>query len=118
MQSITLKKPTETEIQAAIIELLHTLGLLAWRCQAIPVPIRRGNQIIGLRRANGYTVGIPDILLVVRGRLIGIEVKDHKGKLSPEQEEWRDRILKAGGLWMLARSVEEVHAFLKENKLI
>jgi len=118
MPSKTLKKPTETEIQASIIELLHTMGLLAWRCQAIPVPIRRGNQIVGLRKANGFTVGIPDILLVIKGRLIGIEVKDHKGKLSPEQEVWRDRILKAGGLWMLARGVEEVHAFLKENRLI
>lgn len=102
-------QPGETEIQSSILQLLRALGALAWRNQAIPV---RG------RKALPFTIGIPDVLCVVRGRLIGIEVKDHKGKLSPEQEVWRDRIQGAGGLWMLARSSAEVEAFFKQNKLI
>lgn len=101
--------PTETQIQSSILEMLERFGVLAWRCQAIPI---RG------RKALPFTIGIPDVLVVVDGRLIGIEVKDHKGKLSIDQEVWRTRILRAGGLWMLARSSEEVEKFFKENKLI
>jgi hypothetical protein len=109
MSASLLLKPSETEIQASILQLLGAFGFLAWRCQAIPV---RG------RKALPFTIGIPDVLCVVRGRLIAIEVKDHKGKLEPAQEVWRERVLGAGGLWMLARSSDDVEKFFKENQLI
>lgn len=105
----------ETPIQSAILELLQWKGVFAWRCQAIPVPIRRGNQIVGLRAANEETLGIPDILGCHKGRLFGIEVKSAKGVLSDGQKRWRDNILKAGGAWTCARSTEEAEQFLKET---
>jgi len=104
----------ETEIQRAILDYLMYKGILCWRNQSIPVPIRRGREIVGLRRADPHTVGQPDIMALVRpknalyGVLVGIEVKGAKGRLSPEQEAWRDKIVKAGGVWILARSIEDV----------
>jgi hypothetical protein len=47
------------------------------------------------------------------GVLVGIEVKGAKGKLSVEQEAWRDKIEGAGGVWILARSIDDVVAGLK-----
>lgn len=37
------------------------------------------------------------------GRSVGIEVKAERGRLSPEQEAWRDMFVKRGGLWILAK---------------
>ncbi len=46
--------------------------------------------------------GCPDILCCVRGRFLGIEVKEGKDRLSPIQAEQADRIRKSGGwAWMV-----------------
>ena len=108
-----IKPATETEIQAAIIQLLQVKGILAWRNQSIPVPIRKGKQIIGLRKANGFNVGIPDILCVIKGQLFAIEVKKPGETPDPDQIVWRDWLLKAGADWMCAISSEEVERYLR-----
>lgn len=104
----------ETPIQSLILEFLKLKRILAWRNQAVPVPVRRGGEIVGLRSANKDTIGIPDILGCINGRLFAIEVKSEKGALSVEQKRWRDDILREGGAWVCARSLEEVQVFLKE----
>ncbi len=106
---------TETEIQAAILEYLTARRILAWRCQAIPVPIRRGGAIVGLRAANKETVGIPDILCVLPGgKLFAIEVKKPGKDLRPEQTEWMIRLERAGADWMKATSTQDVQYYLRD----
>jgi hypothetical protein len=39
---------------------------------------------------------------------IGIEVKRPGGKLSPHQERFRDNLQQAGGVYVVAYSVEDV----------
>lgn len=51
--------------------------------------------------------GRADIIGVVAGRALAIEVKTPTGRLRPDQERWRDEFEKVGGLWVLARSPEE-----------
>ena len=41
-------------------------------------------------------------------RFLSVEVKAPKGRLTPEQETWRAAVLKAGGIAIVARSVEDV----------
>jgi len=43
--------------------------------------------------------GFPDLLVVTPTRILYRELKRELGKLSPEQEAWRDRIRRAGGDW-------------------
>jgi hypothetical protein len=103
-----LVRMKEIEIQRAIIDGLRWRGVLAFRCQPAPVPIRNGRSIIGFRKADQFNIGMPDIVCVIQGRFIGIEVKSTIGRQSPEQIEWQLRIEKAGGTYVLARSWEDV----------
>lgn len=101
----------ESVIQKAILDWLLWNRVFAWREARIPTPIRRGRNIVGLRRADPHTLGIPDILACFRGRMVGIEVKTDTGKQRPEQKAWQEKIETAGGLYLLARSVDDVQAF-------
>lgn len=98
----------EVLIQRAILDYLTMKGFLAWRNQAIPVPIRRGRNIVGLRRADPFTKGMPDIFCLINGRFYGLEVKNEKGRLSEDQIKWKERIEKAGGAFLLVRSVDDL----------
>jgi len=64
------------------------------------------------------TAGVPDILGVQRGtgKLIGIEVKTIKGKVSKEQQYFIDLINANGGIAFVARSVDEVMEKLNLSK--
>ena len=50
----------------------------------------------------------PDMVGQRFARFLSIEVKTPTGRLSPEQETWRAAVLKAGGIAVVARSVEDV----------
>lgn len=52
------------------------------------------------RKSEG--VGFPDLVLV-KLRIIYVELKTNRGRLTPEQQEWRDDLLAAGGEWYLWR---------------
>lgn len=41
-------------------------------------------------------------------RFLSVEVKTPTGRLSPEQETWRQAVLKAGGIAVVARSVDDI----------
>lgn len=52
--------------------------------------------------------GVPDILGIYQGSLLGIEIKTATGKPSPEQERFIQNINDAGGIAFVARSVDDV----------
>ena len=47
-------------------------------------------------------------------RFVSVEVKAPKGRMTPEQETWRAAVLKAGGIAVVARSVEDVRFLLAD----
>lgn len=53
-------------------------------------------------------VGVPDIIACYKSRFIGIEVKNETGKTSPLQDVNLKMINEAGGIGIVARSVEDV----------
>jgi hypothetical protein len=58
------------------------------------------------------TVTITEAMVGQRfARFLSVEVKTPTGRLSPEQETWRAAVLKAGGIAIVARSVDDI-AFL------
>lgn len=58
--------------------------------------------------------GVSDIIGIVDGRFIAIEVKNRTGKLSPEQRQFINKINVSGGLAFVARSIEDVEREMKD----
>ena len=57
-----------------------------------------------IRKQRGIKPGVPDILVLYRGKLIAIELKSRSGKCSPPQRFVREALRRAGARWWVARS--------------
>lgn len=100
----------ETELQKAILDLLAHIP----NCYAF----RSGSGLIKTEAGNYFRTGkkgCPDIIACLKGRWIGIECKVGKNKLSPFQKQAQEDIEKAGGIYLIAYSLDEVIELI--NKL-
>lgn len=68
-------------------------------------------------KAMGVKAGVPDYMVHVAGRTFGIELKADKGKESDEQTVMHARLELAGVPVTIARSVDEVQAFLESHQI-
>jgi hypothetical protein len=97
---------SEMDTVNAIIDYIELTGGVAIRINA-------GMRIIegqdGKRRAfRGAPKGTSDILACIRGQFIAIECKDGRGKPTPEQVEFLERVRSAGGIGLVAWSLDDV----------
>ncbi len=69
------------------------------------------------RRRRGCRAGTPDLLVLWRGRLIGIELKSPAGIISEAQRVMREEIVMAGGRWFACRSIEAVLEVLRRLRV-
>jgi hypothetical protein len=100
----------ESILQRQVLDALLRMGVCCWPHKNIPVPIRRGRTIVGLRRADPILIGLPDIFALVKGKLYGIELKrSHKGYgQTLEQRTWQERLTRNGADYFLAYSLDDV----------
>lgn len=83
---------TGKELQEVIIE---TAKLFGWRVAHFPaISTTRGGKQFWLTPVAADGKGFPDLLLV-RDRLIVVEVKGRGDRMKPEQREWRTAFLLA-----------------------
>jgi len=98
----------ETEIQTKILNYLRSKDMLCFR-------VNNGGiydaKLHAYRRSVSLK-GVPDILGCLRGKMLGIEVKTPKGKQSVEQVMFQKRLEAEGGIYILARSIEDVSRLL------
>ena len=80
---------TEKQLQAAVIDLAELLHYSYYHTH-------------DSRRS---VAGFPDMVLV-KDRIIFVELKSETGRLTKEQEGWRDDIQAAGGEWYLVRPMD------------
>ncbi len=76
-----------------------------------PIPAK-SRAAVGISRAMGLRAGTPDIVLCWKGRMVGIELKAGRGRVSPAPCETHDAITLAGGVVTTCRSLDDVAAFL------
>lgn len=64
-------------------------------------------------QAEGTRRGTPDLCFTLKGgRSAYLELKAEKGRLSPDQTAFRDRVLTLGALWEVAHSIDEAWGVL------
>lgn len=109
-----MKKPRtpESAVLRACLSYLAVRGIRAWRNNSglamfagksgKPRPVRFGKQ--GQADILGY---MPD------GRFVAVECKASDGKATPDQEEFLADVRRAGGVAILARSLDELIAGLE-----
>ena len=97
----------EIEIQNAILTYLNMRGdCFAFRVNTAGIydPIKKV-----FRNPGQFSLkGTADIIGVIQGRFLAIEVKTEKGKVSKEQEAFLMKVEKMAGLAFVARSLEGV----------
>ena len=106
MRMTTLQeKATEAQIQRGILDYLGYKGIFHWRHNV--------GGMSGSYKGKSWYVkfgekGQPDIFCVVDGKIYGCEIKRSTGKQSKEQIEWQKRFEEVGGVYILARSIDDV----------
>lgn len=103
---------SETDLVRAILRALELRGVWAWRVNSgtLPATGRRGAEY----RVRLAPAGTPDILAVVSGRLVGLEVKTAKGLQRPTQRTWQAKAEKHGVPYRIVRSAREALEFVQE----
>ena len=98
-------KKLEKHIQNEIINFLRTLDIFCWvnKTQGTYDPVKRV-----FRRNPAMMKGVSDVLGIVGGRFLAIEVKTDVGRVSPEQRVFLARVSTEGGIAFVARSVQDV----------
>lgn len=102
---------TEQKLTAAILDAIRSMGHPAWRNNTGVT--RVGKRFIRF----GLGVGSADVIAVVRGRFVGIEVKMPHATKRPheaQQETWRSQVTSAGGYCAVVRSVDEAVVAIRD----
>ena len=100
-------KIREADVLRACEEYLQLRGYFAWRNNTGAVQIAPG------RFVRFGKPGSPDIIGIIKecngnGRFFGIECKSSTGRQSAEQKKFEKNCVRNGGLYVLARSVDDL----------
>lgn len=112
------KKPeTANQITRNVLRLANfQTGCVAYRVNNVGV----WDQAKGIHRKGNTEKGLPDVIMIYRGRFIAIEVKAGRDKLSDDQKKRQFEIERAGGIYFECRSTDGFINFLQNgcNKTI
>jgi hypothetical protein len=107
------RQQPERQLQAALIEHLQWRAPPdVWWCH-YPAGGRRSRITGAILKGMGAKPGVPDILLLARGRLFGLELKAERGRLSVVQAVMHAEMRKAGAVIGVAGSVDEAIELLR-----
>lgn len=98
----------ETKVKGEVQDLLTSLGIFYMRLQSGMVKVRGAWMHL-------CPTGTADLILFFGERVAWIEMKQLKGKLRASQVEFQAKVEAAGHPYLVARSVDDVSAWLKEN---
>ena len=101
----------EADLQRAVVVALRFAlpkGAIIHHCvneitEAGPRGAKRQAILVGM----GVHAGFADLIVVYEGRVLFLELKSLKGRLSPAQEAFRDVMLAQGFGWALVRSIDD-----------
>ena len=117
----TKKGNAETPIQNEILEYInYTAGILAIRLNnhAVPVLVYGDGapKFLGFRKNKWRVLGLPDIMVIILGKVFFIEVKTPEGEQSKEQIQFQADMTARGIDYFVLTSVADTRAlFIKKG---
>ena len=96
---------TEHEIQEQILMWLKLKRIFHYRQNS--GGLKKGSHFVKFG-----VPGAPDIVAIIKGQYVGIEVKRVNGLQSQQQYFFQKELEKAGGKYILARSLADVESAL------
>ena len=94
-------KSNEKQVQNAVIKYLALKKYFYWRNNSGALKTERGGFI------RFGAVGSPDIFVIHKGRIIGLEIKD-KSRQSEGQKEFEENMKREGGEYYIIRSIDDI----------
>src|ERR1700721_165734 len=92
----------ESDVQRQILDYLTLRGIFHYRNNS-------GAFVDSQKHFYRFgALGSPDIICVINGQYVGIEVKAPKGKQSEHQKEFQKQLEAAGGRYLLVYSLDDV----------
>jgi hypothetical protein len=101
------KQPSEASIHIAVVQALRQLAAPRVVWWHTPNGELRDKRTAAKLKAMGTRAGIPDLVLVIGGKLHTLELKTATGRLSPAQISMRAELEAASCTWASAHSTTE-----------
>lgn len=95
----------ETDILREIILYLRAKGVFFVRINTMGVFDFKRKVYM---KSPNTTLGVSDLVILRRGKMICLEVKSESGKQRPEQAQFEQDVKKNGGEYYLVRSIQDV----------
>lgn len=107
--------PLEKDVQNTICEYLKLHNYFFWRNNNTPIFGKNNGGKMTYRAMGKYAMkGLPDIIIIFKGKFIGIEVKRQGiNALRPEQQAFQDTCIAHGAIYLVVHSLEELTDNLK-----
>lgn len=96
----------EADVQRRVLEYLTYKRHFFWRVNNVGMydPVKKI-----YRRMPKYSKrGAPDIILIIGGQFIGLECKGARGKLSEDQEKFKQECESAGGIYKVVKGIQDL----------
>lgn len=113
------KKVLERDIMKDICVFLEGNHIFFWRSNNIPVFGKSGDGQSRFRAMPKFSKkGVPDIIVIHKGKFIGLEVKRPESKLRPDQANFGVQVVDHGGYYYMVTSVEDVRSISELDLIV
>lgn len=101
----------EADLQRSVVTVLKfalpKTAIIHHCANEVTEPGPRGAKRQAILVGMGVHRGFADLMVLCDGRVLFLELKSLKGRLSPGQEAFRDTVLAQGHGWALVRSLDD-----------
>ena len=104
------------KLTAAVIKKLENAGIFCWRQNNLPVYDPKLNNGYGGYRSHSGLKGVPDVICIIKGQFVGIEIKAGKDRLSAHQVLFQQRCEYNGGKYMVVKKISDINSLLACKK--
>ena len=109
----------EADLQRSVVTALKfalpKTAIIHHCANEVTEPGPRGAKRQAILVGMGVHPGFADLMVLCGSRVLFLELKSLKGRLSPNQEAFRDAVLAQGFGWALVRSVDDALGALADN---